>query len=50
MHVFRIFNNSLVLEDTGDYCVGEHAARYKRLCREKRDVVGQCEEGEHGLI
>ena len=50
MHIFRIFDNSFVLEDAGDYCVGEHAARYERLCREKGDVVRQCKEGEHGLV
>jgi hypothetical protein len=50
MHVFRIFNNGFVLEDTGYYCVGEHAARDIRLCREERDIIWQRKECEYGLI
>jgi hypothetical protein len=40
MHVFRILNNSFVLEDTGDYGVGKRATRGIRLCRKERYVIG----------
>jgi len=50
VHVFGIFNNGFVFQNTGDYCVGERAARDIRLCREKRDIIRECKEGKDGLI
>jgi hypothetical protein len=50
MYIFWIFNNCFVLEDAGDYCMGKHTAGDIRLCREKRNVIWKCKEGEDGLI
>jgi len=50
VYVLRILNNSLVLEYAGDYRVGEHAMGNMGLCRQNRNIIGECKKCEHGLI